>query len=110
MGNPIIMNRGIVNGVEKIETLQSIQDLKIVVYGTALTVLVGVLVFIIKEIWEAWKKKGDRTEEKLDFLVTAIHRLEVKFDNIEKDIVPHQEVLRIAREEVEHYHKTRART
>ena len=107
MPAPIIMTRGIVNGVEQIDSYGTIQDLKLVVYGTASTVLFSVLVWIAKEYWESRKKKEDKSSEKLDLLVSTITRIETRMEHIEKTMVPHKEIIEIVRDQLEFIERAR---
>lgn len=109
MARPLLINKGIVKGVETIESYGDLKHLEVVVYGTATVVLIGVLTYIIKEIWEAWKKKGDKTEDKLDYLVEAVHRMEEQISDMKTDIVPKHEVVNMIRDEIEYSHRMRTR-
>lgn len=106
MARSLIVAKGVVDGVDTIQSYGTIQDLKLVVYGTACSVLVGILVWISKEIWEAWKKKNDKSSDKLDLLVTAVNRIELKMQSMEDAIVPHHKIIEIVRDEIEYINRS----
>lgn len=63
-----------------------IGELRLYVLGSSVTVLLFFLLWIAKEINEYRKKKMDQTENKLDFVVESIHRLEERFKAMEEKV------------------------
>lgn len=104
---PLLVSKGIVNGAERIDSYGTIQQLQVVVYGTALTLLSALLIWIVKEVWEARKKKDDKSGDKLDFLINALTRVESRIEHIEKTVVPHEKVIKIIRDEFDFLDRSR---